>query len=146
MLFEDVMCNLSLISPAIKIAEGPWRWRRWLNPNHESRVFCCNWCLSHRCRSHGCQQATVPEKPTGSSREDMKCLGLDGRAKTTQNFPALPACQFILNDTVCTIGSVLPYADSLGFSSSCVDLDSSSDIALQSFGQKPDARCPGSRL
>jgi len=74
--------------------------------------------------------ATVPEKPTGSSREDMKRLGLDGRAKTAQNFPAPSACQFILNDIVFTIGSVIPYADSLGFSSSCVDLDSSSDIAL----------------
>ena len=102
-----------------------------------------NWCLLHRCGSHRSQQATVLEKPAGSSREDMTRLGLDGRAKTAQNFPAPSACQFILNDTVCTIGSVIPYADSLGFSSSCVDLDSSSDIALQSFGQKPDARGPG---
>ena len=93
-------------------------------------IFCCNWCLLHRCGSHRSQQATVLEKPAGSSREDMKRLGLDGRAKTAQNFPAPSACQFILNDTVCTIGSVIPYADSLGFSSSCVDLDSSSDIAL----------------
>jgi Fe-S-cluster containining protein len=106
-------------------------------------IFCCNWCLLHRCRSHRCQQATALEKPAGSSREDMTRLGLDGRAKTAQNSPVLSACQFILDDTVCTIGSVIPYADSLGFSSSCVDPDSSSDLALQSFGQKPDARGPG---
>jgi len=129
-LFGDVMCNLAFISSAIKIAECSWRWRRLMNPDHESRVFCCNWCLSHRCGSHRSQHATVLEKPAGSSREDMKRLGLDGRAKTAQNFPAPSTCQFILNDTVCTIGSVIPYADPLGFSSSCVDLDSSSDIAL----------------
>jgi hypothetical protein len=72
------------------------------------------------------QLVPVAQKPAGSSREDMKRLGLDGRVKTAQNFPALSACQFTLNDTVCTIGSVIPYADSLGFSCLCVDLDSSS--------------------
>nr|QNO45385.1 hypothetical protein PLCHCCMC_00003 [Methanosarcinales archaeon ANME-2c ERB4]QNO46836.1 hypothetical protein FKCHNOGI_00001 [Methanosarcinales archaeon ANME-2c ERB4] len=129
-LFVDVMCNLSLISSVIKIAECPGRWRRLMNPDHESRVFCCNWCLSHRCGYHRCQQATVPEKPAGSSRDAMKRPGLDGRAKTAQNFPAPSACQFILNGAVCTIGSVILYIDPLGFSSACVDLDSSSDIVL----------------
>ena len=52
----------------------------------------------HRCGSHRCKQATVPEKPTGSSREAMKRPGLDGRAKAAQNFPVPSACQFILDD------------------------------------------------
>nr|QNO42882.1 hypothetical protein FAIOLEIP_00006 [Methanosarcinales archaeon ANME-2c ERB4]QNO44038.1 hypothetical protein JGGIPCKB_00011 [Methanosarcinales archaeon ANME-2c ERB4]QNO50455.1 hypothetical protein BPCBKEJI_00033 [Methanosarcinales archaeon ANME-2c ERB4] len=99
-LFGNVKRNLPFISSVIKITERPERWRRWLNPNHESRVFCCNWCLLHRCGSHRCQQATVPEKPAGSSLEAMKRPGLDGRAhsdvlcnraKTAQNFPALSA-------------------------------------------------------
>ena len=55
--------------------------------------------------------ATVPEKPAGSSREAMKRPGLDGRAQTAHNFPALSACQSILDGAVCTIRLFIPYAD-----------------------------------
>jgi hypothetical protein len=53
-------------------------------------IFCCNWRLLHRCGSNRCKQATVPEKPTESSREIIKRPGLDGRAKTARTFLPRP--------------------------------------------------------